>query len=108
MDDKGNDIPLLTDVDHPFEIVIPRDPLSIIPPMSLANVTGQRGFQFHSTDLKPKSSIHFEIRPLNINLSYAFIYRFDQAPILNSSQPQIDGWTIFSPSSNEQLSFAEE
>jgi hypothetical protein len=33
-------IPLLTNVDHSFEI--------IIPPMSLVNVTGERGFHFHS------------------------------------------------------------
>ena len=103
LDNEGNDIPLLTDVDHPFEIVIPRDPLLIIPPMSLYNVTGQQGFHFHSIDLSQTSSsvsMHWEIHPLNINLSYAFIYRFDRAPSLNSSRPQIDGWTIFSPSSN--------
>ena len=104
LDHRGNAIPLLTDVDHPFEIVIPRDPSLIIPPMSLVNVIGQRGFHFYSLDLTPFSSIHFDIHPLNINLSYVFIYRFDRAPILNSSQPQIDGWTIFFPSSKTHLS----
>ena len=40
MDQQGNEIPLLIDAAHPFEIVIPRDPSLIIPPTSLYNVTG--------------------------------------------------------------------
>ena len=107
LNDEENTIPLLTDVDHPTEIVIPREPSLISPPMSLVNVTGERGLHFHSIDLNPllpNVSIHWEIHPLNISLSYAFIYRFDRASIFDTSQLQIDGWTIFYPSSNTQLS----
>ncbi|CAF1644087.1 unnamed protein product [Adineta ricciae] len=47
--------------------------------------------------------VHLEIHPLNSTLSYLFIYKFDQTPLLNSSINFIDGWTIFCPSrkSNE-------
>ena len=109
MNEEENEIPLRTDLDHPFEIVIPRDPSLIIPSMSLVNVTGERGFHFHSiglNQLSPSVSIHWEFHPLNINLSYAFIYRFDQAPTLNTSRPQIDGWAVFSSSSNTHLSLS--
>jgi hypothetical protein len=44
-------------------------------------------------------SVHFEMHPLNITLGYLFIYKFDQTPQLNSSINQIDGWTLFCPSS---------
>ena len=100
MDQQGNELSLRTDLDHPFEIIIPRDPLLIIPPMSLQNVTDHQGFYFHSAHLSPMSSIHVEMHPSNINLSFAFIYRFDRIPVWNTSLTQIDGWTIFSPSSN--------
>ena len=62
--DEGNTVLLLTDLDHLFWIVIP--------PISSVNVTGQRGFLFYSFDLhyQPSNiSIHFEIHPLNNNLS---------------------------------------
>jgi len=36
-------------------------------------------------------SIHFEMHPLNLNLSYLFIYKFDEKPQLNS----MNNWTIF-------------
>ena len=104
MDQEDNEIPLQTDLDHPFEIIIPRDPSLIIPPMSRENVTDYQGFSFHSVDLTPTSSIHLEMHPLNINLSFTFIYRFDRAPVLNASRPEIDGWAIFSPSSNTHFS----
>jgi hypothetical protein len=49
--------------------------------------------------------VHFEIHPLESNLSYLFIYKFDQLPLLNSSINQIDGWRLFCPSNltNESL-----
>jgi hypothetical protein len=104
MDQQRKEIPLPMNLDHPFEIVIPRDPSLIIPPLSMQNVTSHQGFNFHYVDLNLMSSIHFDIHPLNINLSLLFTYRFNRARILNSSEPQIDGWTIFSPSSNTHTS----
>ncbi|CAF4437851.1 unnamed protein product, partial [Adineta steineri] len=40
-------------------------------------------------------SVHIEINPLETNISYLFIYKFDQIPQLNTSINQIDGWTLF-------------
>jgi hypothetical protein len=50
-------------------------------------------------------SVHFEIFPLNTNLGYLFIYKFDNSPILNSSMNQIDGWTLFCPLSEFYFSY---
>jgi len=50
-------------------------------------------------------SVHFEILPLNTNLGYLFIYKFDNSPILNSSMNQIDGWTLFCPLSEFYFSY---
>ena len=86
-------------------MIIPRDPSLIIPPMFLHNVTQTNNndtvdqlqlFHFHLVDLSETPSgvsLHFEIRPLTINLSYLFVYHFD-----HSSPGQIDGWKLFCPS----------
>lgn len=71
LDGERNKIALFTDVDRPTETVIPRDPSSSIPPMFFIHVTGEREFHFHSIDIKPNSSIQFDVHPLTINLSYA-------------------------------------
>ena len=90
MNQQGNELRFRTDLDHPLEIVVPRDPSLIIPPMSLVNVTGHQGFHWHYLDLSRISSsasvsIHCEIHPMNINISYAFIYRFDRASLNHRS-----------------------
>ena len=95
-------------MDYPFEILIPRDPASTVPSMYLQNVTSIGGtaphshlFYLHYVNITDERSVsvHFELHPLNISLSYLFIYKFDRSPVLNSSVQQIDGWTIFCPSS---------
>ncbi|CAF4143107.1 unnamed protein product, partial [Adineta steineri] len=56
-------------------------------------------FSFHYiniTNTLPISA-HIEIHPLETNISYLFIYKFDQIPQLNTSINQIDGWTVFCP-----------
>ena len=94
-----------------MEFIIPRDPNTIVPPMSLQNVTSINDnthrliFNLHhvalpSSDLSSSASVHFEIQSVNISLAYLFIYRFDVSPQLNSSLRQIDGWTFLCPSSN--------
>jgi hypothetical protein len=92
------------------EMIIPRDPSFRLPPMSLQNVTSmtndslshRRLFNLHAIDFTQKSSspfaLHLEVHPLSMNLSYLMIYRFDASPILNSSLSQIDGWSVFCPS----------
>ncbi|CAF1677637.1 unnamed protein product, partial [Adineta steineri] len=90
---------------HPIEIIIPRDPNIIIPPMILQNVTSMNStphnqlFDLHYLNITSSLSIsiHFEIQPLNTSLAYLFIYKFDQLPQLNTSINSIDGWTLFCP-----------
>lgn len=102
-DADGKRVRLTTKKDEPFEIIIPRDPSLIIPTMFRENVTqmetndtmnGRRFFKYQQAQLQEMSSIHLELHPLNIDLSYLFVYYFDQ------SMQKIDGWAIFSPESN--------
>jgi hypothetical protein len=41
-------------------------------------------------------SIHFQIRPSDMNVSYLLIYQFDHPLKFN----QLDAWTLLCPSSN--------
>ena len=105
-DANGHEIPIRADADHPIELIIPRDPKRIIPPMVLQNVTSPANsphrqlFNLHFINITSQLpvSVHFEMRPLNASLAYLVIYRFDSAPQLNSSRNLIDGWTSFCPS----------
>ncbi|CAF1309622.1 unnamed protein product [Rotaria magnacalcarata] len=107
LDQDKNEISIRTDFDNPIEIIIIRDSNFIIPPMALQNVTSfdsnphNQLFDLYFINITSNLSIsiHFEIHPLNNNLSYLFIYKFDNPPLLNSSINQIDGWTVFCPSS---------
>jgi hypothetical protein len=107
LDQYGNEVSIQTNASHPIEIIIPRDPNLIIPPMILQNVTSMNSTPhnqlFNLNYLNITSSlpisVHFEMHPLNLSLVYLFIYKFDQTPQLNSSINQIDGWTLFCPSS---------
>ena len=105
-DQTGREIPIRTNATHPIELIIPRDPNLVIPAMTLQNVTGSTStphnqlFNLHFVNITTALpvSVHIEIQPLNINLSYLFIYRFDRSPILTSSINQTDDWTSFCPS----------
>ena len=55
MDEKGNELPLRTDVDH-LSKNIPPDRLLIISVMSLVNVTVYQRFHWHYLDLNETSS----------------------------------------------------
>ena len=114
LDQNGNEVLIEANDSHPIEIIIPRDPNLILPPMILQNVTStdstphQQLFHLHYVNLTSRNypiSVHIEIHPLNTSLAYLLIYKFDQIPRLNSSVNQIDGWTILCPSnlSNEYL-----
>jgi len=103
LDQNGNKISFET---NSMRFVIPRDPNVIIPSMSLQNVTSTNSanhnllFNLHYINITSALpiSIHIEMNPLNLNLAYLFIYKFDQTPQLNSSINIIDGWAIFCPS----------
>jgi hypothetical protein len=110
LDQYGNELPVQTNLSHPIEIHIPRDPNLILSPMILQNITSIPHNQLFNlqyvniTSIQP-ISVHFEIGPLNTSVAYLFIYKFDQTPRLNSSINDIDGWTLFCPASltNESI-----
>lgn len=111
LDRVGNEIsPLSNKVNDRTEVIIPRDPNAIIPPMTLQNVTDTTDqhhfFYLHHVALSSLTpnlsvSVHLEMHPLNVTLAYAFIYRFDHSPQMN----QFDDWTVWCPSqlNNEQI-----
>ncbi|CAF1670733.1 unnamed protein product, partial [Adineta ricciae] len=105
LDDDGQEIPMKTADNTSIEIIIPRDPNLVMPSMILYNVTSVNStddshhhqlFYSHYVNITTSLpvSVHLEIRPLNVNVSYLLIYRFDGIPQLNSSMSQIDGWTL--------------
>jgi hypothetical protein len=110
LDENGNDVGILTTIDHPIELIIPRDPNLLVPPMSLQNATAMNGynlsFNLHFVNLTQSisnvnltMSLHLEMCPLNTSLGYMLIFKFDGAPQLNSSINRTDGWSLFCPSS---------
>ena len=107
LDENGNELSIETNISHPIQIIIPRDPNVLIPDMTLQNVMSinftfhNQLFNLHYVNITSTLSIsvHFEIHPLNSTIGYLFIYKFDSSPILNSSVNQIDGWALLCPSS---------
>ena len=103
LDASGNELVIRTDRDHPIELIIPRDPNAIVPPMVLQNVTvvdrspHRQLFNLHFSNISSvlPVSVHFEMRPHDGRLGYLFVYRFGTAPQLNSSIHLVDGWTVF-------------
>lgn len=94
LDQNQKELAMETNESHPIEIIIPRDPNLVIPPMILQNVTSeQQSFAFHSVNITSQLSIavHIELQPINIELSYLFIYQFDRA------DSEINGWRAFCP-----------
>ena len=114
LDQNGNEISIQTNSNNPIEIIIPRDPNLIIPPMILQNVTSINStphnqlFNLHYINITSNFSIsvHFEMQSIKyqILLIYLFINLINYL-ILNSSINQIDGWTLFCPSNltNESI-----
>lgn len=107
VDENEHEMPVRTGSDDLIEVVIPRDPQLIVPPMLLQNVTSLNStphnllFHLHHVELGGALpvSVHWEIQPLNISLAYLLVYRFDQVPQLSDSVNAIDGWTLLCPSS---------
>ena len=104
---NGDEISIRKVFDSSIELFIPRDPNWMLPAMVLQDVISANAirhnqlFNFHYVNITSSLSIsvHLEMRPLNISLGYLFIYKFDAMPQLNSSISQIDGWSLFCPSS---------
>ncbi|CAF4044663.1 unnamed protein product, partial [Rotaria sp. Silwood2] len=110
LDSNGTTIPL-NNLSTPIEIIIPRDPNLLLPPMKLQNVTeqttltkGNNNRQFSIYYINVTSSIEsltlsttFEFKSDNLSLGYMVIFRFDAVPILNSTMNQTDGYKFFCP-----------
>jgi hypothetical protein len=93
---NGSEIPIRTKNSNLIEIIIPRDPNLIIPPM----ISFVHNKTFHHLNITTSLpiSLHFEIDPLDSNQSYIFIYKFDQYPLLNNSIESIDDeWNLLCP-----------
>ena len=98
------EVAIRTEPSDPIEIIIPRDPNLFLSPMFLHNATGlsavahAQTFNLHFVNLSTivsSFSIHLQLQPLNSSLSYLLIYAFDRSPRLNSSNHDIDGWSLF-------------
>lgn len=108
LNQNGQDILFAAGIDHPIEFIISRDPNSLVSPMSFQNVTSmnktQQPLNLYFVNITQSNSnltvsLHLELRPLNATLGYLYIYRFDRAPLLNTSTNQIDDWSLLCPSS---------
>ena len=106
-DQDGREILIRANASSPIEMIIPRDPDLRSLSMTAQNVTSLNGtiqnllFNLHFVKLAfdYSVSLHFQMRPLNSSLAYLLIYAFDRSPRLNRSVDDIDGWTLFCPSS---------
>jgi hypothetical protein len=107
LDQYQNELSVQTNVTDQIEIRIPRDPNFLLPPMIRQNSTSSNAeisnelFHFFYVDLTAWQSIslHFQLRSLNTSMAHLLIYKFDGAPLLNSSIRLIDGWTVLDSSS---------
>lgn len=118
IDENGNDISISSTIDHPYRFLISRDPNSILPSMTLQNVTSYHFirhnllFNLHYINIgqsnELRKSVHIEMKSFNDILGYLMIYRFDHSPQLNSTVNFIDGWTLFCPSSKFDSPFFKE
>ena len=119
IDGSGNEATVGTATGQPIELIIPRDPNLVLPPMTMQNVSSNntvaptsQTYNLHFVDLgsqmkgaSPSAALHFEMRPENTNLGYLLIYRFDNSPQLNTSINLIDGWTRFCPSNGSAYTY---
>ena len=112
LDRQSREIPVQSSANDRIELVIPRDPYLVVPPMALQNVTPSNQsahrqiYNLHFINLTRSKwnenrtvALLIELGFLDVNIGYFVIYRFDQSPQLNSSINQIDGWRFLCPSS---------
>ena len=116
LDQNGIEILFNTSIEEPIEFIIPRDPNAMTSSVSWKYISCQnvtnRSFHLHSINI-PRTgnltvSLHFEIRPFNASVAYWFIYKFDDAPQVNSSIQSIDGWSLLCPSSMYYLYYKKK
>ena len=114
INETGKDMTINASIDNPIELIIPRDPALRMSPMTLQNVTSIKPVHHNQlynlyfiniiqSNSNLTRSVHFEMHPLDANLGYIFVYRFDKAPQLTGSVYQTDGWSLWCPSSMYSL-----
>lgn len=111
---NGTEIPILTDDEHPIEIIIPRDPNFAMPSMFLCRVTSIRGhkeqFYFHLINITQTNnltvSLHVEMQPIKKGFNYLLIMKFDAEPQLNSALKDIDDWFLWCISSKYSYNYS--
>lgn len=94
LDEHLNDISISINDDNPIEMFITRDQNLVVSPMIYQNVSAidrQHPFYLQLIHLSDVS-LHFEMQPINIQLSYLFIYRFDDPPRVVA---EVDHWELF-------------
>ncbi|CAF1262786.1 unnamed protein product, partial [Adineta ricciae] len=102
IDLNNNEIHLSTKMNDSIEYLIPRDVNAQFSSIILQNVTAMsnfnRTFNLHYVNLTRMNnlsiSLHIEMYPIDIQLAYMFIYKFDDIPQLN----RFDGRSLFCPS----------
>ncbi|CAF1275359.1 unnamed protein product, partial [Adineta ricciae] len=102
IDLNNNEIHLSTKMNDSIEYLIPRDVNAQFSSIILQNVTAMsnfnRTFNLHYMNLTRMNnlsiSLHIEMYPIDIQLAYMFIYKFDDTPQLN----RFDGRSLFCPS----------
>ncbi|CAM4787932.1 unnamed protein product [Rotaria magnacalcarata] len=104
---NGSVIPIRNNTEDPIEFIIPRDSNFRVPTMNLQNVTSTKNtenqsFYLHYVNITQANknlsmSLHFEMRPLDKDLAYLFIYRFDRPSQRNSLVDHTDGSALWCP-----------
>ena len=102
VDQHGKDISIDTIVNQSIEIIIPRDPSLISPQFIDQHVQSiNQSFHWQFLSIQSSHSLHFDLRPLNVNLSYLFVYQFDQQQQINFNH--FDGFTCLCSTSKSHL-----
>jgi hypothetical protein len=111
LNNKDEELKINTTNDLPIEMFIPRDVNLPIPIFKEENMTTvipprrgtfkiNRQFFIHYvniTQVNPNLtvSIHFELKPMERNISYFIIYKFDQVPAYNSTHQSFNESKMF-------------
>ena len=105
VNENGTDILFHVNGTEPIELLIPRDPNSIVSLLNWERKTTQNGsnrtMHMHFLNLARKAdleiSVHLEIRPLVPSTAYWLVFRFDDPPQINSTSNLTDGWSLLCP-----------
>ena len=100
--DQSGELINIKNTTNPFEIFIPRQMNTLMPSMIYQNVklfSTNSKFKYHYINLTHQInlsiSLHIEIQPENLDLSYLIIIRFNGLPDLQTNL--IDDWKLLCP-----------